>query len=90
MRVGQGFKWEPVTCPLCGMVMNGQAPVDDAGMPDEGSVGICIYCGTVSVFGEGGASLREPTEAEWEAINADERVAACVEAVRKVIADEGP
>lgn len=74
MRLGKSHHWTPVTCPHCGAVMDGQAQIDGDSTPDEGSVAICIYCTNISVFGEGGASLRRPTEEEQVEFAANERL----------------
>jgi hypothetical protein len=61
------------TCPGCGKANDGYTGISHTELnmrPDEGSVSICAYCGTVSIF-LADWSLRRPTGEELKDIMRD-------------------
>jgi hypothetical protein len=62
----------PVTiCWHCDRPLDAATPVDgEIGAPESGAVSLCMYCGTVAMFGPD-LVLRAPTEAEIDALAED-------------------
>jgi len=60
-------------CPSCGKVNDGYTGISHTELnmkPDEGSLSICAYCGTISIF-RADWSLRAPTKDELAEAMAD-------------------
>ncbi len=54
------------TCPHCGKVNDYAQPVGlDDTPPEDGSVSLCIGCGSPGIFHLGGQHLRLPTPSEY-------------------------
>jgi hypothetical protein len=73
VRLGQSHRFDPVTCPYCSTVLDGQAQIDGDDLPDPGSIAVCLYCSMISVFIEGPA-LRKPTDEEQAEFDVDKRL----------------
>lgn len=63
----------PQVCPNCGAVLEALTSIG-GGVPDPGTVGCCLYCGTYQVLGED-LKLRKPHPGEIESLSPQVRVA---------------
>lgn len=53
-----------LNCLNCGKLLDGATSVDGTDrQPEAGSVSVCVYCGHVMIFAEGGG-FRAPTDEE--------------------------
>lgn len=72
-------------CPRCGRVLDGHIAVDDpddeARAPDNGSLTICAYCATISVWEN--EELRWPTTVEADQFAASGQVQHAVTLVKQ-------
>jgi hypothetical protein len=67
-----GAKVKSATCPTCntandgatGMGVNDAPPV----LPTDGDLGICMYCGEVTIYGDNATTLHKITEEEMRAM----------------------
>lgn len=62
-------------CLGCGKKVDDVICVSGKGSPRPGDVTVCLYCGHIMVFVEGG-DLRNPTSSEMDKIAGDRRVIA--------------
>jgi hypothetical protein len=48
------IRYEPIPCPSCGYLMDTSSPLDSTKpkdySPDNGSIAICMKCGTILMF----------------------------------------
>lgn len=65
-----------LTCPGCGVGLDGHDGVTVNGPPADGDVTICFDCGEIAVFDAGVTRLREPTNDEMLDIRTSETWAA--------------
>lgn len=58
-------------CPVCRAILNAASGINNSGAPVEGDLTICVYCGTILVYGDK-MKLRVATTPEMENIKAEE------------------
>lgn len=68
--VGPSHNTPDRRCPKCGHLCNAATSIGHENSPKEGAITVCIECATVLIFDER-LTMRTPTEAEWEEINAN-------------------
>lgn len=61
--------------PVCGCPADDYTAAEPGRLPRAGSVGVCGYCGAVSIFTGMGLVQRAPTAAELQAALADPDIA---------------
>lgn len=60
-------------CPACGACNDRCTNASGKDKPTSGDLTVCVYCGTVSVFTGPRLTLRKITDAEFEALDPEER-----------------
>lgn len=65
----------PVTCPSCGVSMEGAFNTNSDRMPRDGDPCVCVECRSIGVYaGDPVRSIRPPTREELDAFLADPHV----------------
>lgn len=77
---------QPIECPTCGYRFDAASRLTDdpgaqAEAPDDGSVSICLACGSLGIFADGVTRLRLPTADERAELMASVEIQAVVQAV---------